>query len=196
MPRPDAALPNWRTNHCRELLVWIRHGHASMRANIWADCNEATHVSLTSSIQILAYSESKNPSGTLTFIRMGTIVAFFVIILFFIHRCFCRRHDSVQPGCLGVVCCHSRSYEYYAESVYPGRENDFMATKCSSFRAYKLGRCSTEKLPMGIATPTHGRGTYYLETRPIPPFGKNRLTAKAWPFRRRDEQRCKHSMNA
>lgn len=95
---------------------------------------------------------------------------------------FKNRRDPLQPGCWSIFCAHSRSYRYFAETVYPGNEQNFIATKCSSLSAYKLGRCEGGRpIPMGIATPTSARGSYYLETNKKSPFGRtHRTPSSAW----------------
>lgn len=84
--------------------------------------------------------------------------------------------EPLQPGCWSIFCSHSRAYYYFAESVYPGNERNFLATKCSSLSAYRQGRCENDPIPMGIATPHTARGSYFLETNKKRPFGKRSQT--------------------
>lgn len=86
-----------------------------------------------------------------------------------------RRSNPIQPGCHSFGCTHSRSYEYYAETVYPGNENGFMSTICSSLRMLDFGFCEGERYPMGIACPTTLKGTLFLTTHSKAPFGLNSL---------------------
>lgn len=45
-----------------------------------------------------------------------------------------------QPGCgmTGLSCSHSRSYDFYTESLYSG---DFISLACKDWKNYKKGRC-------------------------------------------------------
>lgn len=105
---------------------------------------------------------------------------------------FLFSQDSLQPGCFGVVCSHSRSYQYYAESVYPGYEQNFLAAECHSMKAVKLGRCVNNITPMGYATPSRARGNYYLETRYTTPYGMNYPSEGVWPFRYVAKPKCQN----
>lgn len=83
--------------------------------------------------------------------------------------------DPLQPGCYTIFCSHSRAYEYFAETVYPGQERRFEATKCHSLGAYKRGRCNGAKMPMGLLADhrngTLPSGSYYLTTKAQSPYG-------------------------
>lgn len=81
--------------------------------------------------------------------------------------------DAIKPGCKMFGCSHSRAYEYYTESVYPGNEENFLATRCNSLSKVKDGFCSGEEYPMGFAVPYNLKGNYYLSVNPKKPFGKN-----------------------
>lgn len=81
------------------------------------------------------------------------------------------RRYALQPGCWSIICAHSRSYEYYAETVIPGNEYNLLATRCSSFSSFKSGKCASKRIPMGIYTPSTARGNYYLKTNKKSPFG-------------------------
>lgn len=82
-----------------------------------------------------------------------------------------RRKWSSQPGCLGIVCSHSRSYEYYAETVIPKNERNFLSVRCVSFSSYMKGRCRGKRIPMGIACPKTARGEYVCKTNKFKPYG-------------------------
>lgn len=90
-------------------------------------------------------------------------------LCFLFHFYF--RHSSLQPGCFTLLCSHSRSFEYYAESVIRGNERNFMAVRCNSYTAYKDGLCDGKPVPMGLLTPPTAKGDYYLTTRARAPFG-------------------------
>lgn len=79
----------------------------------------------------------------------------------------------LQPGCYDVSCSHGRAWEYYAESVYPGNEFNFMARKCSSIKDFLSQYCIGPLYPMGYATPINLKGNYFLTTNSRSPYGKN-----------------------
>lgn len=86
---------------------------------------------------------------------------------------FFFRRDPLQPGCWSIICAHGRSYEFYAETVYPSFEDNFIATKCHSIKALKAGKCNNgRKVPMGFATPKSARGNHFLFTNSKSPFGR------------------------
>ena len=90
--------------------------------------------------------------------------------------------DGVVPlptGCLTITCAHSRAWEYYVESVYPGNENNFMAKRCNSLVKLKQNRCGkTPAAPMGYAATSNLKGNYFLEVRGSSPFGLNGTKAR------------------
>ncbi|XP_031628397.1 vitellogenin-1-like [Contarinia nasturtii] len=77
------------------------------------------------------------------------------------------------PGCFTITCSHGRAVEYYAESVYPGNEHNFMAVKCNSLSALEQNSCKGIPIPMGYATPTNVKGNYFLKVNKKSPYGKN-----------------------
>jgi lipoprotein lipase len=79
---------------------------------------------------------------------------------------------STQPGCVLIDCAHARSWHYYAETVYNGNENNFLARKCNSLRALNTGRCPGKNIPMGYATPMNTKGNYFMSTGSAMPFGR------------------------
>lgn len=79
----------------------------------------------------------------------------------------------LPPGCLTIVCAHARAWEYYAESVYPGNEQNFMAVKCRSLSALSDGYCPGKSHAMGYATSKMLKGNYFLKTNAEKPFGEN-----------------------
>ncbi|XP_059622533.1 vitellogenin-1-like [Phlebotomus argentipes] len=81
--------------------------------------------------------------------------------------------DGNMPGCFSLACSHAMSWKYFAESILPGNERGFLATRCNSLSAYTQGLCIREPIPMGFATPLTAKGTYFLETNAAAPFGKN-----------------------
>lgn len=96
-------------------------------------------------------------------------------------RPFARSRDPLQPGCFTIFCAHSRAYEYFAETVYPGQERHFEATRCNKLGAYKRGRCVGPTVPMGMLAgtgATAASGSYFLLTNAASPFGRG---AKAPP---------------
>ncbi|XP_058831463.1 vitellogenin-1-like [Topomyia yanbarensis] len=80
---------------------------------------------------------------------------------------------SVQPGCLNPACSHARAWELYAETVYPGNENNLLATKCNSILSLDTGACPGKPIPLGFACPRTAKGNYFLKTNEKVPFGKS-----------------------
>lgn len=85
----------------------------------------------------------------------------------------CFRLHALPPGCLTIVCAHLRAWEFYAESVYPGNENNFMETKCTSLTALNSKLCPGRPVPMGFNVNKRLKGNYFLKTNANAPFGEN-----------------------
>lgn len=85
---------------------------------------------------------------------------------------------SLMPGCLTIFCSHSRAYEYFAESVYPGNENNFLAKKCGSLKSYEINACLLQEVPMGYACPNTTKGNFFLKTNQESPFGHKKADAE------------------
>lgn len=81
----------------------------------------------------------------------------------------------LQPGSFNIGSSHKRAIELYAESVYPGNENTFLATKCNSIYSLNAGLCSKVRTPMGFAARTESRGNFFLKTASESPFGKMKI---------------------
>lgn len=82
--------------------------------------------------------------------------------------------ESVPDGCLTIACAHSRAWQYYAETVYPGNENNFLSAKCSSMKRFKLNKCTELNVPMGYLEKRQNvKGNYFLETNTSYPYGLN-----------------------
>lgn len=81
--------------------------------------------------------------------------------------------QPLPPGCYTITCAHLRAVEYYAESVYPGNEMNFLALKCNSLSAYNSQYCNGRTYPMGYATPSYMRGNFFLNTNSEKPYGKS-----------------------
>uniref|UniRef100_A0A1I8N5B5 Uncharacterized protein n=1 Tax=Musca domestica TaxID=7370 RepID=A0A1I8N5B5_MUSDO len=79
----------------------------------------------------------------------------------------------IKTGCVIFGCSHSRAYEYFIETVFPGNENNFLAKRCNSMTSYNGGQCDGLEYPMGIATPTYLKGDFFLSVNAKDPFGKN-----------------------
>ncbi|KAI8119723.1 Vitellogenin-1 [Lucilia cuprina] len=79
----------------------------------------------------------------------------------------------IKPGCYSLGCSHSRSWMYYAESVYPLNEYNFMGTRCNSLKKKEDGFCNGSSYPMGLAVPFFLRGNYFFSVNKVEPFGKN-----------------------
>lgn len=81
--------------------------------------------------------------------------------------------QPLPPGCLSITCAHQRAPEFFAESVYPGNENNFLGVKCGSLAAYVAKYCPGTPVPMGFATPQGIKGNFFLKTNDESPFGLN-----------------------
>jgi Lipase len=68
-----------------------------------------------------------------------------------------------------------RAWEYFAESVYPGKENNFLATRCNSLGSVENGACVGKQVPMGHSVPLDIKGNYFLKTNSKAPFGTNNV---------------------
>lgn len=85
---------------------------------------------------------------------------------------FCNGDQPLQPGSFDVSSSHSRAWKYYAESVYPGNEYNFLAKGCTSIKSLDTN-CIGPQVPMGMATPTSVKGNYFLRTNSKSPYGEN-----------------------
>lgn len=81
--------------------------------------------------------------------------------------------NPLPPGCSSISCAHQRAVEFFAESVYPGNENNFMSVKCGSLSALISNYCHGKAYPMGYATPHNLKGNFFLKTNEKSPFGLN-----------------------
>ncbi|KNC26383.1 Vitellogenin-3 [Lucilia cuprina] len=81
--------------------------------------------------------------------------------------------DPLPTGCLSVVCAHARAWEYFAETVYPGNEFNFIGARCSSLTRLREGKCPSKEVPMGYAVPFDVKGNYFLEVNGEAPYGRN-----------------------
>lgn len=84
---------------------------------------------------------------------------------------------TAQNGCkvdLGGSCSHSRSYEYYAESI---NNNGFLARKCGSSKDFEKGKCNSNPIGhMGGLLPDFNvKGSYYLNTNSQSPYAKHHV---------------------
>lgn len=86
---------------------------------------------------------------------------------------FVQGFAPIKPGCMTFGCSHVRAVKYYAESVYPGHEMDFLATRCSTLRKAENGLCKGPAVVMGFEVPFNKKGTYVLSVNPDVPYGEN-----------------------
>lgn len=77
-----------------------------------------------------------------------------------------------MPGCLTIFCSHSRAWEYFAETVVPGNENNLLAKKCGSLHSYEINACLRDEVAMGFSCPKNIKGNFFLKTNGEAPFGK------------------------
>lgn len=81
----------------------------------------------------------------------------------------------LQPGSFNIGSSHKRAIELYAESVYPGNEYTFQATKCNSMYSLNAGLCTKVRAPMGFAATGEGKGNFFLKTASKAPFGQTKI---------------------
>lgn len=80
--------------------------------------------------------------------------------------------NSIQPGCYTITCSHSRAWEYYAESVAPGNERNFIAVKCNGLGALISGLCRKRTAVMGFAVSNSTKGNFFLRVNSASPYGR------------------------
>ncbi|XP_053691243.1 vitellogenin-3-like [Sabethes cyaneus] len=83
--------------------------------------------------------------------------------------------NSIQPGCYTVTCSHSRAWEYYVESVYPGNEQNFIGVKCNGLSALISGLCNRQKATMGFAASIGAKGNFFLLVNSESPYGRKQI---------------------
>lgn len=79
----------------------------------------------------------------------------------------------IKPGCTAFGCSHTRAWKYYAETVYPGHEMDFLATRCSTLRKAQRGLCNEASVAMGLGVSFGEKGKYALSVNADVPYGQN-----------------------
>lgn len=89
---------------------------------------------------------------------------------------------NVPNGCITNACAHNRAWEYYAESVYPGNEFNFISSQCRIQGRFRLSLCERYDVPMGYASDfRYGNGIFFLETNYKSPYGKNFTRKNYYP---------------
>nr|XP_034827052.1 pancreatic lipase-related protein 2-like [Maniola hyperantus] len=77
----------------------------------------------------------------------------------------------MQPGCNGArraadACSHSRSYEYFEESIEYKSEGGFISYACESWEKFEKDECKNNPTTsMGYPASPQSNGNYYLRTR-------------------------------
>lgn len=61
----------------------------------------------------------------------------------------------------------------YAETVYPGNEESFLAVRCTSLTALNTDLCPGQKFVMGFAAQNITKGNFFLATKRKSPYGLN-----------------------
>uniref|UniRef100_A0A1I8PUE8 Lipase domain-containing protein n=1 Tax=Stomoxys calcitrans TaxID=35570 RepID=A0A1I8PUE8_STOCA len=83
--------------------------------------------------------------------------------------------DVIKPGCsrLTLLCSHERAIFYFAESVYPQNENNFLTKQCNNMDELLKKKCMGPNAFMGLAADPNIRGIYSTEVRDKSPYGTN-----------------------
>lgn len=77
----------------------------------------------------------------------------------------------LQPGTTNIGHSHMRAVDYYVESVLPGNENTFIATRCNSIDSLNRRMCTETQTPMGLAASKGNNGIFFLKTNSQSPYG-------------------------
>lgn len=83
----------------------------------------------------------------------------------------------LQPGSFDIGSSHTRAVDLYAESVLPGNENTFSATKCNSLYSLNSGLCTRGRASMGYAATPEDKGNFFLKTDSKSPYGEAKINA-------------------
>ncbi|XP_043682139.1 pancreatic triacylglycerol lipase-like isoform X3 [Vespula pensylvanica] len=83
-----------------------------------------------------------------------------------------------QPGCpvfSAQYCSHARAHDFMGESII--NPLTFGAVQCNSWIEFKAAKCRDNStiVFMGENVSRNARGSFFLETNPQPPFGKNEI---------------------
>ncbi|KAH8235926.1 hypothetical protein KR032_010901, partial [Drosophila birchii] len=82
-----------------------------------------------------------------------------------------------KDGCTGldaITCSHQRAVDYYAESVYPSNEMDFLGRRCDRYAELLVGTyCRDTRTVMGYAAKPTVLGLYYVGANGEAPYGQN-----------------------
>ncbi|XP_017840383.2 LOW QUALITY PROTEIN: vitellogenin-1 [Drosophila busckii] len=99
----------------------------------------------------------------------------------------------IQPGCLTIGCSHTRSVEYFAESVYPQQQRNFLGWKCSSWRQLGQRKCEKDKVStMGYRINNKAKGIYYVDVNNWSPYGRNQVPGQQLKQAECIKRKCKN----
>lgn len=86
---------------------------------------------------------------------------------------FAGGYVASKPGCgISIRCSHEISVQYFAESVYPENERNFVGRQCRNLEELKAESCNGPKSIMGFGNTGVARGIHYVAVRSSPPFGE------------------------
>lgn len=91
----------------------------------------------------------------------------------YVRGCEPRGWIEIDLFYKGSACSHRRAWQYYAESIVPGNEYNFLPTSC--VLDDKTVNCDPENYPMGFAAnASYKKGKFYLNANEECPYGQNR----------------------
>lgn len=85
---------------------------------------------------------------------------------------------ALMPGSHSLVESSNLAIKYFAETVIPGQEENFMAVECFSMEHYRANKILGPKAVMGYMVTKNIKGTFFLEVNQESPFGVNRLSKR------------------
>lgn len=80
---------------------------------------------------------------------------------------------ALMPGSKSLIESSDLAVQYFAETVIPGQEDNFLGVECFSIEHYRRNKMLGPKAVMGYMVPRNIKGTFFLEVNENSPFGMN-----------------------